>query len=341
MPQRKRYAVIPSQPSASPMLLKLWQDHKAKKMPLPNVSKLVGLKGVRKLPDGIYVNEAIADYRVSGALQTVGAMIKSAPAVKREYLERMSLIKQLHDLGYDVIVPMYNNPELAHKREQIPLGNGIRKFYARAPIERGPDGQKILNPSAFWARDLWVKKEGKRVTYFQKGGKEEFGEGGRLVELPNKAFVASANLRGNKHVEELQRKGYKFYFTVDGYAYESRMSKVLGKDIYMSIDHVDMFLGTIGKVLLVDGGFFKQNPITIKQIASERGMEIVFVPDAERKKNPANFLPLEENTILMDRSAVKTIELLRSKGIKVIPTYRSMTANRAARGGLRCIINEM
>ncbi|MFA5764220.1 MAG: hypothetical protein WC915_05430 [archaeon] len=107
------------------------------------------------------------------------------------------------------------------------------------------------------------------------------------------------------------------------------------------MDHIDLFVGVVGKVMLVEPSFFKNNRNELRRAAKNSGLEIVFVPEKETDLHPANILPLGSNSALVDRDAKETIALLKSKGVNVVPTVCSIRANRESGGGVRCIFNEI
>jgi len=257
--------------------------------------------------------------------------------------ERLSLLRQLRELGHRVAVADFKEADLlSDKRRNIAKKFG-RLVKVDLPIRAEAGNTKEVHPNIMWARDSW-KKIGprNRVNFFQKDGSyQQLGEGGMSVDLPGKIILAAKNLAGDSQVQRLTQQGYKFVFLNDGYVLKPNLSRMLKTRAYVSWNHVDTFVGATGKVMLVDHEFFANNRSELRQAAKQSGLEIVFIPEAETHLYPANFLPLGENTVLMDKQAKQTIQLLTQHGVKVIPTKVTLSANRESGGGVRCILNEL
>ena len=166
------------------------------------------------------------------------------------------------------------------------------------------------------------------------------GEGGKTLPLSEKSVLANIGLRNHPGIKELEKQGFKFYFVNDGEYYSGSLSLLLKRKTFQVHEHVDLFVGVSGNVMLVDYDFYRQNQSILKQAARENGLKIVYVPEEEAELHPANFLPLSPGRVLVERRAIKTIQTLESNGLKVIPTVVDLRGNRLGGGGLRCIFNE-
>jgi N-dimethylarginine dimethylaminohydrolase len=111
--------------------------------------------------------------------------------------------------------------------------------------------------------------------------------------------------------------------------------------VYILHNHVDLFVAAPGRVLLQDRSFYAKNRRVLDSAARVEHRTPLIIPTKETRLYPANLLPLEPNTAMVDRAAVQTIALLRRNGVEVIPTAVSLEANRMGGGGLRCMVNEM
>jgi len=262
--------------------------------------------------------------------------------VARINAERLAVIRQLRRLGYAVAVPKY--AEAYDERLFSRLPEGVRVFNARAPIARTLEvgGEEVaeMHDSARWARDLWQKTPEGRVKRFSREGENPFGEGSKSIFLPNNVVIANRSLRKNETVGELRQKGFRFYFVRSAKIVERHpvMPKIKKTKV---ISHVDLYAGAVGRVLLVDRGFYLRNLLGIRSAARRAGLKILFVPKGERHLHPANFLVLEPNKVLVDKDAKETIALLRENGVEVIPTAISMRGNRNSGGGVHCLVNEL
>lgn len=309
---------------------------------LIKLEQIKGQPGVMVKPNGVMLNSRLMNPDLMNHLRSIAGIYATERMVVRCTDERLSLARQLKELGRRPAIGILNEKGvLSEKRVAMAKKEGrLVKIKAEVSDEKGT--KKIIHPNSVWARDSWTKLSSeKRISFFGKPEYEEFGEGGRVVELPGKIVIATETLRNNPQVERLKTKGFTFIFTKDGYQFIPRLSRILGQKTYLSLDHPDLFVGTTGRVLLTNRGFFNQNEKQLKEAASKANLEIVFVPESEAGLHPANFLPLDENTILMDRAAKETISLLRTKGVNVIPTRSPITANREGGGGVRCIVNEL
>ncbi|MDO8647253.1 MAG: hypothetical protein Q7R70_02455 [Candidatus Diapherotrites archaeon] len=338
--KRKAFVIAPSKEKAD-IERRLFEKFKADKGSGIPLGKLREIKGVKFSQKGIIIDEEA--HPLLRQVRTISTLVRNPLEVARVAAERLALIKQLSQLGYRVAVPKYGIFKGSRFFEKA--GKHARIFPARQPIREKKviEGREIseVDNSALWARDLWTKVEGKRIMRFSKSGKNAFGEGGKLVQIAKKCFIANFDLREDPKVRELQKKGFRFFFTNRGQAFDRPLTNFLGRKTYILFEHPDLFVGSVGKVMLADHDFYRQNLGQIKDAARASGLKIVYVPEKDADLHPANFLQLEENKVLVDKDAVETISLLKANGVEVIPTTVSLRANRNAGGGLRCIVNEL
>jgi len=313
---------------------KLYLEGKA---PIPDANKLATAKGVRRSAKGIVVDTRRASENVSGLVKIVQAAVVHPAQIHRQNVERLALIKQLSELGFRVAVPkfVFSDEKLLQR-----VKPHARVFKANAPVIAQMGSTKEYASSSFWLRDMWSKLGDKRVKRYDKGSETAFGEGGMMVHF-GKTIFASDKLRNDPQLNKAWDAGYKVYFLKDGEQYYPSVSRMMGSKIYVTIDHVDLFLGVAGKTLLVEQDFFAANEGTLRRAAKDNKLKVCFVPREEADFHPANFLVLGENKVLMDKQARKTIELLRAQGVEVVPTRTPMKANLSAGGGVRCIANEL
>jgi hypothetical protein len=309
---------------------------------LPNAKQLASMKGVIRKGKALFFNQRMMSRDMFGMLGNTSALAKTARGVTRKVDERLALARQLKELGHKIAIAHHFRENLISSRRLKLAKQSGRLVKAELPIRDQIGTKKEVHPNIMWMRDVWKKVGKKRINFFKGNGVEEdFGEGGMSVDLPGKRILASKDLASNPEVQKLQAQGYQFHFLGDGYQFKPNLTKILKTKIYSSTTHIDLFVGVIGKTMLVDPAFYKNNRGELRRAAKEAGLEIVFVPDKETDLHPANILPLEENSALVDKDAKGTIALLRSKGVHVVPTCVSIRANRAAGGGVRCIINEI
>lgn len=295
--------------------------------PFPTRRELLKSEGV-SVAKGRVIVDWEQSLRGLNSLTMVTMFAVHPLSLARMNAERIAIIKQLRALGYPVAVPYYQgiqSPEIFSR-----IKGHAKVFKAQAPPT-----------SIFWTRDLWKKIGGKRFMRFTPKGESWLGEEGRSIPLPRNSVLANKSLHSLSVVTGLQKQGYRFYFVNNGEVYSPKLSRRIGTPIYEKHDHVDLLAGNVENVLLVDRVFFEQNKAVFGKISSETGAELVFVPRAEERLYPANFLVLGPGKILMDRAAKETIALMRSKGIEVIPTAVSLRANREQIANVRCLVNEL
>lgn len=332
---KKRVAVVLKEERNNLSFEKQHAVHNLQLLPLKELLKQQGVKTSGNsifltpyMVGDIYDNLARFHYKKSDSLR------------RRELKERVSIIKQLKRLGFNVAAIHYRDT-ISKETAKRHLGGSAKLIEGKPPTYVHIGESRPVN-QAFWARDLWTKFEGRRIKHFSSGGTNPFGEGARFVSIPGtRSYIVNSSLEKAPEIAELSRKGYKFYFVSNGFSLEPWYSKSYRKKIYESSDHTDMFVGAVGKVLLCDYDYFRLNRNILRSVAADQKLEIVYVPGEEKHLIPQNFFLLGENSVLVDRSAKKTIALLRSKGVEVVETDVSLVASRNSGGGLHCIINEL
>jgi hypothetical protein len=252
--------------------------------------------------------------------------------------ERISIIKQLSGLGYRIAVADYGFTDQNVLDRVRPC---VKFFAAKPPIIGQINQTKELSSSSSWTRDLWTNLDGKRVRRFTKDFSNPVGEGGMIVTFGERCALISEDLKENFLIRKLSSSGYSFYFLNDGVQFKPNLSRILGVDAYMFVNHPDLFAGIVGNVIVVDPNYYNRNRFTFKRLLKEKKLKDVFVPIEESKFYPANFLPTGENEAIVERRAVKTISLLRQNGVNVIPTDVDLEANIYSGGGIRCFVNTL
>lgn len=269
--------------------------------------------------------------------------------------ERLRIIQQLGELGFRVAVPRYvelgeSEPTGIHKSK---LGKQVKTFKVKKmlrysfPYEDdeypGKHYLKKTNvPSNnYWARDLYKKINGKRVRVVPNSV-NMFGDEAFSVNIGANALFAAPFLRNDPKVEELIRKGTQVYFlSKQGNRYDTELSRAFKSRVFTPTDHIDLFLGVVGKNILVDPFFLKENQAMINVAAKQHRLRIIPIPSSEIIFHPANFLTIKPNEILLERRAIKTKRALEQAGIKVHQTAVPLKANLALAGGVRCMVNEL
>jgi len=338
MPLKRKAFVIALGKGKADIEVGAYKAYRAGKAPIPDVKKLVVQKGVRQTAKGIIVDTRKASENTSGLLKVVSAMIVHPLAIQRQNAERLALIKQLSQLGFHVAVPniKFNDPKMLSRASKH-----AKVFSVNPPVIAEHKGMKELPASIAWLRDMWVHDGKRRVMRYSKNKEvSPFGEGGMSVRF-GKSVFASDKLRNDPTVKKMSSQGFRFYFLGDGENYYPSLSKILGKKTYLTMDHVDLFVGVVGRTMLVEEDFYKSNQGVLREAVRENKLNVIFVPKNETDFHPSNFLVLGDNKVLVDKQAKQTIELLRSYGIDAIPTRVPMSANLAAGGGVRCIANEL
>ena len=303
------------------------------------VENLLRSPGVR-----LSKNSAFLDFRnmpefMKAVFTLVGASVVSSIDLGRVNLERISVIRQLSALGYAIAVPDYG---ISSENILQRVREYSKVFKARSPVTGTLGTTKEYPSSLLWARDLWQKLEGKRVMRFRPNGMNNAGEGGLIVPVNNRNFIVSEVLKNNPTILELEKMGHRFYFMKDGMQFNPNLSKVFSINVYNTIDHVDLFVGIAGNMMLIQESYFiGQNKTLLGKAAKDNKLQILFVPHEEERLHPSNFLVLDRNKILMNKGAEKTIALLRTNGVDVVPTTVPMQANLRFGGSIRCFVNEL
>ncbi len=343
MKSPKRRFVVSLSRSNSDLEQIFWTHHQKHPLAVPSKAELAELAGVR-----FSKGKTIIDCRNPRSSQTLRIFeimshgINHPLTVARLNAERIGIVKQLAALGYRVAVPNY--PEVQSEKLISRIRNHAKVFRARIPgraTSKFTDEKMEIDSSIFWTRDLWKKIGGKRFKRYLPEHEDPVGEEGKSVTLPNKVILAHDSIRDSPSIKALRAQGYHFYFMGDGEVYSPRLSKFLKTLVFEMNDHLDLQIGCVGKVLLVNQTFFFQNKAVIEKAARNAGCEIVFVPKEDENLHAANFLVLEPGKALVDRDAKKTIALLRQKRITVIPTAISLHVTRESGANVRCMVNEL
>jgi hypothetical protein len=300
---------------------------------------LLRFDGIVQTGSGIFIDTKILNPIVHATLQLIGASSMTLMEQQRINAERIATIRQLHGLGYQVLVLDFGISPASGIEE---ARRYARIFKARPPIV-GRMGKKVeYDSSVVWSRDLWQKFEGIRIAHFSRNGENPAGEGGMSVPINDRNTITSEKLRDDPVIRMLAKRGHRFYFMKDGFRFLERLSGIFSKEAYMTNDHTDLFVGAVANIMLVHGGYFVgQNKTLLRQAAKENKMKLLFVPHEESRIYPSNFLLLDRSRILVDQRAVKTIGLLREEGIDVVPTDVPLTENMKFGGGVRCFVNEL
>ena len=292
--------------------------------------------------------------RISEYIRFKSNLMHNPKSAVRANLERVRIIQQLAELGFKVVVPRYVDLGKIEPKSMYPkIRNFARIFKVRRMLRydfayiddkyygKHPLDKTQVPANNYWARDIYKKIDNKRIS-FTPNSTNVFGEGGLSVDIGSNAFFASPRLKEDRHVQELIRKGNKVYFLKNrGNRYVPELSRAFKTKIYVKASHIDLFLGVVGKNIVVDPFFLKENQEVIQEAAREHQLKIIQIPSSEIIFQPANFLVLGPNEILIERRAVKTRRVLERAGVKVHPTIVSLKSNLEQGGGVRCIVNEV
>jgi len=341
---RKRFVVAlgKSIPDIEPLIMKSWNREFGDTSRIRSLLFDANIDGIKNTRRGIFVDvgKEEATNEATAVLQLLSVAFSSSRfRMLRTNAERLSVVEQLNGLGYRVAV--INYPELIE-------GNLIERARPFAKILRGTmqvqdkiGGKKLYESSSLWTRDLWQNFAGTRVKRFVDGKTNPAGEGGAIVPINASATIMNKRLCKEPVIKTLAKSGRKFYFLNDGMEFKGNLSKMFSADIYFSNDHIDLFIGVAGNVLLVDPLYFKQNAVQITALAYENSLKVLAVPAEEARTYPSNFLVLGDNRLIINKAAPKTLELLRCNGVDAIPTNVPLHANLMAGGGIRCFTNEL
>jgi hypothetical protein len=301
---------------------------------------LLRYPGVTHAANSVFMDLKLVPEDIKNTWLSINALSTDLELFSSINKERLSVIRQLREMGYKVAVPDYGLPSF---KGGLELVRPYAKVFRMQPPVIGKIGNTIeVASSASWTRDLWHYIGGKRVVRFESERVNPEGEGGMIVPIGKDATLVSQELIVVNSVREMAAKGHRLYFLRDGRQFMPNLSKLFSKDVFMTNDHVDLFAGVVGNVMLLDESYYTGlNKTILRQAARENRLKIVFIPPEEARFYPANFLKLGDNKILMEMRAERTMALLRENGIDVVPTETSLNANLRTGGGVRCFTNEL
>ena len=303
---------------------------------------------------GFVVDRGNLPPRVEDYFISKSQSMQNPRVAKNANLERVRIIQQLSKLGFRVAVPRYvqvNNqatnlfPKIKNYARTFEVKKMLRFDFLSYVDDLYP-GKHPLKKEAvphnnYWARDIY-KKIGKKRVPFAVSAHPDIGEGGLSVDISPNVLFASHRLEEDYYVKELIQNGHKVYFLpAKGNLFDSNLSRAFKTKVFMRQSHVDLFIGVVGKNVLVDPYFLKDNQEVIMQAAREQQLKIIQIPSSEIIYNPANFLVLGPNEVLLERRAIKTKRVLEQAGVKVHLTAVPLKANLELGGGVRCIVNEV
>lgn len=301
-------------------------------------NELLRCEGVTQNKSGIFIDTRKINPIIHSGFQIVGGSA-ATPTKQCMNEERIAVIQQMCELGCRIIVLDYGVSSVSNIER---VKRHVRVFKLKPPIIGQRGKTKECTGSVAWTRDMWQKFEGIRISHFTQDGENPAGEGGMSVPINDRNTIISEKLRDVPIIRMFSRNGHRFYFMKDGLEFKDRLSVIFSKETYMTTDHADLFVGAVANIILVDRSYcVGENKTLLRRAARENAMKLLFVPEAESRVHPSNFLILEPNRILIDSRAVKTIELLRQEGVDAIPTAAPLHANMSWGGGVRCFINEL
>ncbi|MEK6959132.1 MAG: hypothetical protein AABW59_03755 [archaeon] len=310
--------------------------------------------GIVKTQQGYVIDKGRIPYKLSEYFGAKSNRFHSSGLSLHANEERIRIINQLAKLGFRVVVPKYPDLGSTEPKRVYPKIRGIaRTFTPKKPIRYGMSyeddkysGKHYLKKSQiptnnYWARDIYKIVDGKRIRVVPNST-SFLGEGGLSVDIAQNVFFASPRLKEDRNVEKIIEKGGKVYFLEkEGNKYSPQLSRAFGAKVFEKGSHIDLFMGVIGKNLLVDPFFLADNRGIIRKAANENGLRLMMVPSSEVIFHPSNFLIIGENKVLVEKRAVKTMRALRKAGVEVVPTAVALKANLEYGGGVRCMVNEV
>lgn len=261
-------------------------------------------------------------------------------------LERLAIIKQLIDLGFQVAVPNKSYEYHGGTRPSSNKAFPIEKFLSQAKEE----GARIIpttrpGPIATdWIRDFMTFVGKKRYLSVQPLGSarqqpvstrrsynHSLSEGGNLVQLDARTYFFQAEHLNSALADEVRKQGIKLIPIKT----REEASLSLGKE--RPAPHVDLSLNVIpGKrVVLLDQDIVKLNP-SLSDFLRQRQYQMVLTPKSEERWAPANFMHLGKNQIMVNAAAKETIRLLRKQGVEVVESAVPIKHNLGLDGSLRC-----
>jgi hypothetical protein len=269
-----------------------------------------------------------------GLMDDYEQMLNEPRESKKAAVDKIKIIQQLIGLGHPV--------EVRHKNQNPPfvrLATSIgaqKKYYAIG---------KNIRDRTFWARDEMTRMRGTTII---RTLENPFSEGGRLVlaaeEKEHEIYFVNDALYEHYPAEvlELEKKGVRFIPVPGGLAYQRGLSSASNSEVYFMLPHIDYSIGAIPekKIVAVDSLWAQMNLNPMHEIA-KIAHKVVLVPRGESRRNPANFLPLGGNKVLVDSGSPEFIRELGKAGAEVIPTVIPLDNITLHQGGLHCLFNEL
>ncbi|GEM_PF-3975557 len=248
--------------------------------------------------------------------------------------ERLSVIKQLVELGYSVKIPMVSG-----KHQE--LGE-----FTKAAMALGAKPHKIEwdSPLAHtWIRDRLVHLRENQILGMPRDRSQHSGIesplviegksirskgvaiGGDCIEIAKNVFLISEDTFRNhpstkKHVQEISEK------------YGVRFVPVKNVDIkHIDVTSINSIPGL--KLVITTPRFMELNP-HLDGLFSTLKYKVAYTEEGHL--GATNFLKLGPRKILITKDAPKTAEIVRSHGGTAIPTLTSLEGNMSGGGGIRC-----
>lgn len=282
------------------------------------------------------------------------------PAEQAE--ERLSVIQQLIDEGYDVRIVLPTDisfsglydffVEEAKKR----TNNKVKTIFMPNSTQDEPDrqklewiadaqqqlGDKILLPPD--ARDDLLSQFGKASQII----KTNLGEGGLSAKTDEIALI-SKQMKAPDRRLLTEHNITPYVMEPPIYNYNVDM---FGDDIIQkwAIDHVDLHLNVIKlqkkvqekliqkKLLVVNENYFEKNTKKLLEIQKNHNYKIVKIPDSESHLMPANFLKLPDGRIFVN-NAPEFIKKLKEAGIEdkdIVVSKKPIIHNPKVSGSVGC-----
>jgi hypothetical protein len=236
--------------------------------------------------------------------------------------ERLRLMQQLVRRGYRVVLP------------------GANEFSDDAYLHQARKmGVKVLGKSFGrdnWIRDAWSDIGTNRFINLAgraRGGKTpvSLGEGGAVIRLsPTRYLLQQRFVRNHPDLlGMLHRQRIRFTILPDP------RQTLRGE----SIPHIDLVMGMVPhkKILVIDRDYYWSAKNFVDRILQENKLRPVFVPRAEAKYFPANFLVLPDGKLLVHPKARITNATLRDRGVELIEAETDLRHNLREAGGPRCL----
>jgi len=309
---------------------------------------------ITQTPQGFVIDREKLSRRLRRYLNSRAYEVQPTPDYTRANHERVKIIRQLASLGFKVVVPRYADLGETEPKSVYPHLKGVARTFKPLKMirynisyegDRHPGKHSLpkttVPPNNYWARDMY-KKFGKERIRYHPTEYLSIGEGGLSVDISPNALFASSELKNDFYLEQAAELGHKPYFLEEkGNRYRSLLSRAFKAKVFTKTNHIDFFIGVAGRNIVVDPVFFKANQEMIERAAQEQHLKIIQIPTSETTFQPANFLVLGPNEILMERRAIKTRHALEQAGVKVHATVVPLKANLELGGGVRCMVNEV